>query len=414
VRWVGNSVESLRAFRERLAIVLSDPLRLKIVTELFMRAMSPKEFFEEFGGGSVSRVARHFETLEEYRWLRCVGKKGPGGRRFGAVESFYRARELVILDGEAWETLPYLIRAEFSSTTFTQFTERVVEAMQAGTFDARADRHFTRTTILLDQTGWERITAALNDLFKLLYEEQDDAKIRAQDSGEERFLLTVALGGFESPKWDREEDERRVALTSAEYVSCPVPFHRASKVLDDPLCLKILDELSVRPMSAIGFYRKFGGTSQAGIYRRFKKLAKLGFLEEVRRESGGKRRGARERFLRATAPAIFDGDSWTDLPDPVKSTPSWRIFRQLAEQFQEAMEAGTLDARPDRHLTWSLLLLDQEGWEKVMDALNRLFECLREEQAAAEKRVAESGEQRIQVTVALAGFESPKNSTKAP
>jgi hypothetical protein len=78
------------------------------------------------------------------------------------------------------------------------------------------------------------------------------------------------------------------------------------------------------------------------------------------------------------------------------------------------LEAGTVDARPERHLSWSFLLLDQEGWEKVMAALDDLFESLREEQAAAEKRAVESGEQRIRATVALAGFESPKNSVKAP
>jgi hypothetical protein len=50
----------------RLAVVHDYPLRMKIVTELYMREMSPKEFFDEFGGGSISRVCRHFEKLAEY------------------------------------------------------------------------------------------------------------------------------------------------------------------------------------------------------------------------------------------------------------------------------------------------------------------------------------------------------------
>lgn len=413
--WIRTKTESKKAFRKRLSVVLSDPLRLKIVTELFMREMSPKQFFREFGGGSVSRVARHFETLAKHRWLRCVSKKGPGGERFGAVESFYRARELVILDDEVWEKLPYLIRAELSSTTFMQFTERVVEAMQTGTFDARPDRHFTWTPILLDQIGWERITVALNAVFKSLCEEQDDARIRAQDSGEERFLVTVMLGGFESPERDRGEHEECVALIPVEDLYRLVPSTgRIAKIFDDPLCLKILNELSLRPMSPSEFHRKFGGASKPGIYRRFSKLSKLGWLEQIEQKTGGIRRGARERFFQTTAPAVFDNSSWSNLPNSIKSTRSWRIFRRLAEQFQEAMEAGTVDARPDRHVSWSFLLLDREGWKKVTAALDGLFESLLQEQAVAEKRVGKSGERLIRVTVALAGFESPKNSVKAP
>lgn len=415
MRWIRTKSESNRAFQKRLSVVLSDPLRLKIVTELFMRRMSPKEFFQEFGGGSVSRVACHFNALAKHGWLRCVKKEGPGGKRYGAVESFYRASELVVLDGEAWEKLPLLIRTEFSSMIFSQFAERVVEAMLAGTFDARADRHLTWTPILLDQIGWERITAALNAVFKLLYEEQEDATIRAQDSGEKRFLVTVALAGFESPGWDRKKDEKRVALIPAEGDHCLVPFtYRVAKLFADPLCLTILTELSLRPMSPSEFHREFGGASKPGIYRRFAKLTKLDRLEEVEQRSGGRRRGARERFFRTTAPMVFDNGSWSNLPDSMKSTCSWHTFGQLAEQFQEALEAGTVDARPERHLSWSFLLLDQEGWGKMMAALYGLFESLLEEQAAAEKRAFKSDEQRIRVTVALAGFESPKNSVKAP
>jgi hypothetical protein len=36
-----------------LAVVFAVPIRLKIVTELYQRDMSPTQFYEEFGGGSV-------------------------------------------------------------------------------------------------------------------------------------------------------------------------------------------------------------------------------------------------------------------------------------------------------------------------------------------------------------------------
>jgi hypothetical protein len=401
-------------FLQRLAVVLADPLRLKIVTELYLREMSPTLFFEEFGGGSVSRVARHFEVLAKHCWLRYI-RSETGGRRFGGVESFYRAPELVVFDNETWAELPYSIRAAFSATTFNQFAERVTEAIQAETFDARPDRHFTWTPILLDQIGWERIIAALNVLFESLFEEQEDAKLRIYNSGEEPIRATVALGGFESPGADLSRDSERVGVNLGESTRGLPPFTwRVSKVFADPLCLKIVAELNLRAMSATEFHRTFGGASKAGIHRRFKMLTELGWLKKVSEETGGRRRGATERFFRAAGPAVFDNDSWCEVPSLIRSTHSWTIFEQLSEQFKEAMEAGTVDARPDRHLSWSLLLLDRLGWEHVIGALDALFAFIFEEQAVAEGRAADSGEERIRMTVALAGFESPRDLTRAP
>ena len=140
--WTGGRSQSL--FLQRLAVVLAHPIRLKIVTELSMREMSPKQFFEEFGYGSIARVDEHFKILVKYGWLRFVRPES-GGRRRGATEHFYRATELAVIDNDTWAELPYSIRVEFSSTIFEQFAERFTQAMEAGTFDARADRHFTWT-----------------------------------------------------------------------------------------------------------------------------------------------------------------------------------------------------------------------------------------------------------------------------
>ncbi|HEU4906728.1 MAG TPA: hypothetical protein VFT19_11540, partial [Solirubrobacterales bacterium] len=60
------------AHLRRLAVVFSVALRLKIVGELYTREMSPKQFYEEFGGGSISRVTKNFQKLAEAGWLRHV------------------------------------------------------------------------------------------------------------------------------------------------------------------------------------------------------------------------------------------------------------------------------------------------------------------------------------------------------
>jgi DNA-binding transcriptional ArsR family regulator len=408
-------IESRAAFLKRFGVLLSDPLRLKIVTELYMRVMSPTRFFEKFGGGSVPRVNRHFEALAEHGWLRIV-RTEKGGKRYGGVEHFYRATELAVFGNETWAELPYSMRAEFSSMFLEQFGDRATEAMKAGTFDSRPERHFTWTPILVDQIGWERVIAAMNTLFQSFLEELEDAKLRVHNSGEEPFSATVALMGFESPRPDRQDWRIRGDCPDLKKgAACAVPrTRRIAKVFKDPLCLKIVAELNLQMMSATGFHREFGGASRSGIHRRFKTLTELGWLRGVDEKSGGRRRGGVERYFQATAPVIFDTDGWSGVPHSIRTTFSWTIFEQLCEQIEVALKAGTMDIRPDRHLSWTPLVLDQIGWEKAIAALDAFFAFIFEEQTAAENRVADSGEELVRVTVALAGFESPKDSVKAP
>jgi hypothetical protein len=183
----------------RIAKVLADPLRVLIVSELGIREMSPKQFHAEFGGGSLSRVSRAFEVLIEYGWLRQT-RTETGGKRRGAVEHFYRATQPALLDESAWPEMPGPVKDMFTGMIFETFAERVMEAVKAGTIDARDDRHFTWSPLALDKDGWDRVIARIDALFYFLAEEQEDANARMAESGEEAIPMTVALAAFESPK----------------------------------------------------------------------------------------------------------------------------------------------------------------------------------------------------------------------
>jgi DNA-binding transcriptional ArsR family regulator len=405
----------------RLAIVYDYPLRVKIITELHMREMSPKEFFDEFGGGSISRVCRHFEKLVEYDWLKLV-RTETGGKRRGAVEHFYRATELAIFDEETWAVLPPSMRAAFSWISVEQLIERAKAAIAADTFAARPDHHLTWMPLLLDELGWKRVIAAVNAVFETVIEEQKHSRTRIAESGEIPALATVALSVFESPlqatdddKWRYRTDFSADTSDFEKGIDTTLFFPmQLAKVLADPEALQILSELNLREMSPKQFFDEFGGGSIANVGRRFQKLAKAGWLKLVREERGGKRRGATEHFYRAIGPAIIDQEDWSEMPASLRSTLTWKHFEQFRGKVKEAISAGTLGARTDQHLTWSVLLLDQLGWEEVTAILHRQFESLFLEERSAESRMAKSGEKPIQVTVGLAAFESPKDLTKAP
>ncbi|HEY8814235.1 MAG TPA: hypothetical protein VIP57_03925 [Candidatus Dormibacteraeota bacterium] len=404
----------------RLAVVYADELRMKIVTEAYMREVSPKLIHEEFGGGSVSRVAQHFDRLAGSGWL-VLAREETGGARRGAVEHFWRAPELVIFEDETWAALPASMRASFSWVTFEQLTERVSAAIVAGTFDARSDRHLSWTPVMLDQLGWERLIVAADVAFRTVLEEQDRANRRLSKSGERPVLATAALAVFESPMWARHQNDwRRRPYASAQTLGTTAAIDRKSffpmlsRVCANPLDLRIVDELNRGELSPKRLYDLVDDLTLPGSDRRLRKLARQGWATEVRQETGGVRRGATEHFYRAVGPALIDNESWAEIPGAIKVAITSRTFEQLREKVKEAVDVGTFDARTDRHLTWSLLRLDQVGWKAVVRVVDGFLEALFDEEMSAKQRLADSGEKPILSTISLAAFESPEDSVKVP
>ena len=391
----------------RLSVVFADPIRLKIVTELFQREMSPSGFHQRFGGGSLSRVSAHFRRLRETGWLRLV-REEKGGRRRGAVESFYRAPRLAVFDNDAWAQLPMSLRGEFSWRIFEQFAERVKMAQEAGTFDARTDRHFTWTPLLLDERGRSAVLRRVDQLFGGLFEEQADAKVRLSHSHGAPLDVTVGLAAFDSPRQHRNLSGLTLPLPDPEELQNARNFaKRVSKIFRSKTNMKIVTECSLREMSASQFATECARGDICDIARRFRLLHKESWLVKVDSKTGGQRRGATETFYRATRPAIFDTRSWAEAPTEVRMQNSWRIFEQLAEQIREALDAGTFDTRPDRHHTWTPLILDEPGWTQVIKAVDSVFFAVLQEERLARHRLAASGEEPLIATVSLAAFESP-------
>lgn len=391
---------------DRLAVVFADPIRLKIVSELFLREMSPSQFRDVYGGGSLSRIDSHFKRLVEFEWLRRVRQVRTA--RPGRSENLYRASQLAIFDEEMWAELPISVREEFSWRIFDQFSERVRDAVKARTLDARPDRHLSWTPLVLDEAGRASVFRAVTELFYGLLEEQADARTRLLYSDEAPMHATFGLAAFDSPT-----RERNLAglLESPSTVEGPDDFEenvftgRMAKVFASQMNLKILTELNLRIMSPSEFAVEFGGDPRSNA-RRFRTLAKEGWLEKVEERSGG-RPGAPEILYRAVRRAIYDTRRWSEVPQEVREGDSWRIFEQMAGQVHEAFRCRTFDSRPDRHLTWAHLVLDQRAWEQAIANVDQCFHDVFQEQNRARTRLLGSEERPVIATVALATFESP-------
>ncbi|HET7054040.1 MAG TPA: hypothetical protein VFI09_09025 [Solirubrobacterales bacterium] len=386
---------------------------MRIVIELYMREMSALQFYEQFGGGSSTRVSQNFTRLAREGWLRYLYSKGPGGARRGGKEDFYRATELPFIDAESWALVPFSVRAICTWNFLKQVMPRLQGDLEATAKGATYSHELSCTTFLLDEEGWYRSAAAVSDQFAHLFEEQEDSRRRALHSGEELIRTDVFLiafeslsSGAESPVVDRLVECQREPIA-------PFP-QRLAPILQDDKRLEIIAESNRQEISVPKFHREVGGVSRAALGRRFKGLEGGGWLAKARLESGGRRRAGVEQFYRATKPMIRNFDPNTDSLSQLIGTGAWRAFEDLCELAKEALVAGTFDKRTERCLSWSLIRLDRQGWESVIVGIESLREFIADEQEQAKLRIAKSSEKPIPLTVGLAAFEAPKESVKAP
>ncbi|HET6506034.1 MAG TPA: helix-turn-helix domain-containing protein [Baekduia sp.] len=169
---------------------LSHPLRMRILTRLNEGVASPNEMAKEFEE-SLPLVSYHVRILRE---LDCIELVRTTPRR-GAIEHHYRALTRPFLNDDDWAQLPPSARKAVSNTVLSKALGDVRNAVAAGTFDDRSDRHLSYTSLALDEEGWRKLGDRLNELLEWVIEEQAAAAGRLQDDesggGEVRSRLTL-------------------------------------------------------------------------------------------------------------------------------------------------------------------------------------------------------------------------------
>lgn len=386
----------------KLGAVYADSLRLTIVTELFMREMSAREFFEVVGGSSYDSVRKHFAKLERYRWIRRVRQRVSGR---GRPEWVYRTTEQALIDEETWAEIPLSMRDAFTLQLMQQLSERLGIALEGGTFGMAEQVFSVLSPVRVDEAGWQAGLRALGACLVALEQEQCDAKVRLAEHCVQPTLMIVALAGFESP--GAEPPPARNALpTSALQLDIEIPWTiRLAKVFGDPTSLAIVRELNDAPLSPSGLWEQIGQSSKQSYDRRCKVLTELGWIAPIGEASGGPRRGAREVFYRATLPAVSLDHAWAIIPPNLRVGEGWETYRRLCELVFKSVRSGTFNRRVGRHLTWQPLLLDQLGCHRVTQTLNR---CVADISALVHRGPRISDESRlINSTFFIGGFESP-------
>jgi DNA-binding transcriptional ArsR family regulator len=143
----------------RLAKALSHPMRARILTILNERVASPNEIAEMIDE-RLPNVSYHVRALQE---LGCIELVRTAQRR-GAIEHYYRALTRPFFSDRDWKRLPRSARQAVSDVGLQMVWEDTADAMRSGTFEQRADRHLSRTPLVLDEEGWSEVNRLLQQL----------------------------------------------------------------------------------------------------------------------------------------------------------------------------------------------------------------------------------------------------------
>jgi hypothetical protein len=120
-------------------------------------------------------------------------------------------------------------------------------------------------------------------------------------------------------------------------------------------------------------------------------------------------RGALEHFYRATVRAEVSDAISALLPRPVREGIRDKMLGAILDNIGGAIDAGTIDARSDRHISWMRMTLDEEGWTELIALKARQLELEKIVEAKAAGRLAdgEEGGEPVTVFTAALGFEAP-------
>jgi DNA-binding transcriptional ArsR family regulator len=178
---------------------------------------------------------------------------------------------------------------------------------------------------------------------------------------------------------------------------------RLVDLASNSLGLKALVVLNERTAAASELAATLGADA-ATMRVHLEKLRDQGLIEVVDDATDG---GVLERRYRALVRALWSNDEWASLsPEDRRQLSAW-IVAMIAGDAEQALEAGTFNARTDSHASRVVSVVDERGWRELTRIFAEALEASFAVQAESAERLAESGEDGITVMSAMLCFEMP-------
>jgi DNA-binding transcriptional ArsR family regulator len=181
------------AVDQRLVRAMGHPVRVQALIILNERIASPNEISKELDQ-TVGHVSYHIKVLKE---CECIELVDTAPRR-GAMEHYYRATDRAFLDASEWASLPSSIRPGLSASLLQTVVNDASDALMAGTFDKRIDRHLSWTPMIVDEQGWDELKTGLEEFLEKVFDVQASSAERLAAEDAPGIPVTVAMMCFEA------------------------------------------------------------------------------------------------------------------------------------------------------------------------------------------------------------------------
>jgi hypothetical protein len=139
-------------------------------------------------------------------------------------------------------------------------------------------------------------------------------------------------------------------------------------------------------------------------------LHDLGCIELVDTEP---RRGALEHYYRAIVRPFFSDRDWKRLPKNTRGSISDATLQLVWDDAAEAIKTGLFDEREDRHLSRSVLCVDEQGWDQLNDLLAQTLDQAMQIQADSASRAAKADTDRFGVNVVIMSHPAPSSAKQS-
>jgi DNA-binding transcriptional ArsR family regulator len=186
----------------RYVKALAHPLRIRILALLEERNASPVALAEHLQA-TLGTVAYHVRTLEKLGLIQLVETH----QRRGATEHVYAAREHPRFSDSAWNATSPVAKHAMVSAILSQIGQYATQSAAAGGFD-RADAHFTRTALKLDERGWAAMAKATKVWLEQVAEIERKSEQRLTRTGETPFDAGLVILLFEAQPFFETGEER--------------------------------------------------------------------------------------------------------------------------------------------------------------------------------------------------------------
>jgi DNA-binding transcriptional ArsR family regulator len=185
---------------------------------------------------------------------------------------------------------------------------------------------------------------------------------------------------------------------------------RMAKALAHPLRVQLLAALNEGVASPNELAKKLNEPLTNVSYH-VRMLHDLGCIELVETEP---RRGALEHYYRAIVRPFFADRDWKRLPKNARGSISDTVLQLVWDDAAEAIKTGLFDERADRHLSRTVLCVDEQGWQDLNELLVETLDKAMQIQADAASRTAkDEGTDRFGVNVVMMSHPAPSSAKQS-